>query len=57
MHIRDLWTKPDSEVQGAIAEVKNLIGHDVLIEPEWQLLWAEMQKNYDDNSKFVMPDD
>ena len=30
-----------------------MIGHDVLIEPEWQLLWPELQKHYEDNSRFV----
>jgi hypothetical protein len=51
--IRDLWSKDDTEVQKAIAEVKQLIGHEVSIEPEWQLLWAELQKHYEDNSRFV----
>jgi hypothetical protein len=53
VNIRDLWSKDDSEVQTSIAEVKKLIGHDVLIEPEWQLLWAELQKHYEDPSRFV----
>ena len=40
-------------MQKSIAEVKKLIGHDIVVEPEWQLLWAELQKHYSDNSRFV----
>jgi hypothetical protein len=53
VNIRDIWSKDDSDVQKAITEVRKLIGHDVVIEPEWQLLWAELQKHYSDNSRFV----
>ena len=53
VNIRDLWSKDDAEVQKRIAEVRQLIGHEVSIEPEWQLLWAELQKHYEDNSRFV----
>ena len=53
MNIRDFWNKDDSDVQKAFREVKTLIGHEVAAEPEWHLLWAEMQKHYEDNSRFV----
>lgn len=53
MNIRDLWAKDDTEVQISIADVKKLLGHEVIIEPEWQLLWAELQKHYEDPGRFV----
>lgn len=56
VNIRDLWSKNDSEVQTSIAEVKKLIGHDVSIEPEWQLLWAELQQHYDEDADRFAPD-
>jgi hypothetical protein len=48
INIRDLWTKPDSKVQKSIGELKALIGREVLIEPEWQLLWAALQAHFPD---------
>ena len=53
VNIRDMWDKEDSEVQKSICGVKTLIGVDVNIEPEWQLLWTELQKNYPDPGLFV----
>lgn len=40
-------------MQKAITEAIKLIGHDISIEPEWQLLWTELQKHYPDPSRFV----
>lgn len=51
--IRDLWTKPDSKLQTTIGELKALLGHDVLIEPEWALLWTALGKYFPDPGTFV----
>ncbi|KAF2427368.1 hypothetical protein EJ08DRAFT_680968 [Tothia fuscella] len=53
VNIRDLWTKPESKVQKQIAELKTLLGHDVLIEPEWALLWTALGKYFPDSATFV----
>jgi hypothetical protein len=45
--------KEDAPVQKATKNLKELIGVDVGIEPEWQLLLAELDSSYSDKSTFV----
>ncbi|KIW02700.1 uncharacterized protein PV09_06138 [Verruconis gallopava] len=53
VNVRDLWSKDESDVQKAILEVKKLIGYDLLVEPEWQILWTELHQHYDEPGGFV----
>jgi hypothetical protein len=52
INIRDLWTKPESKLQESTADLKALIGYEVMIEPEWQLLWTALQSHYPDPGMF-----
>jgi hypothetical protein len=53
MNIRDLWDKPDSDVQQSFDKLETLIGYIVILRPEWELLWSELKPNLPDNAGFV----
>lgn len=53
MSIRDLWDKPDSDVQKAIKGLKDTLGLEVYCEPQWPILIAELQKIYEDKAQLV----
>ena len=40
-------------MQSSFAQLSKLIGYPVSIEPEWQLLWTELQKSFPDAGTFV----
>jgi hypothetical protein len=52
--IRDHWTKEDSPVQTSLRELQELLGHAVVVEPEWQLLVAELDTFYADKTNLVV---
>ncbi|KAK6062760.1 hypothetical protein SCUP515_13036 [Seiridium cupressi] len=51
--IRDAWAKDDVPVQKALSSLKETLGLDVAIEPEWHLLLAELDSSYPDKTVFV----
>jgi hypothetical protein len=51
--IRDSWDQDNSPVRTAMAKLKDLFGIEVVVEPQWQLLLAELDKSYPDKSIFV----
>lgn len=51
--IRDHWSKPDGALQTALRSLQDLLGHDVVIEPEWPLLVTELDSFYADKSNLV----
>ncbi len=53
MGVRDHWDKDDGDLKKSIKDLKELLGHDVVVEPEWQLLLAELDKFYPDKGNFV----
>ncbi|KAJ3037524.1 hypothetical protein HDV00_001637 [Rhizophlyctis rosea] len=53
VHIRDLWTSETSDVQKAFTDLKAIIGYPVQIEPEWPLLWNELQECAADKDTFI----
>lgn len=53
MGIRDHWTKEDAPAQKSISQLQKLLGIDVLIEPEWPLLLADLDALHPDRATFV----
>ncbi|KAK4116612.1 hypothetical protein N656DRAFT_811520 [Canariomyces notabilis] len=51
--IRDHWVKEDGPLQKAIKDLEALLGHDVVVEPEWNLLIAELDDFYEDKGNLV----
>ncbi|KAK4454525.1 hypothetical protein QBC34DRAFT_134918 [Podospora aff. communis PSN243] len=51
--IRDIWNKGDGGLQTALKTLQDLLGHEVVIEPEWQLLLAALEEFYPDKTNFV----
>ncbi|KAK3329886.1 hypothetical protein B0H66DRAFT_542286 [Apodospora peruviana] len=51
--IRDHWTKEDSEVQTTLKSLEELLGHNVVVEPEWPLLVTELDTYYPDKGSLV----
>ena len=53
VHIRDLWNNHDSAVQQAFTTLKSILGYPIDIQPEWPLLWADLQGQFPDSATFV----
>ncbi len=51
--IRDSWDKSDAPIQRARRNLKEILGVDVTIDPQWQPLLAELDSHYSDKSTFV----
>ncbi|KAI8302768.1 hypothetical protein K4K59_000359 [Colletotrichum sp. SAR11_240] len=51
--IRDHWTSEESQPQKALKELKNVLGLDIDVEPDWQLLLAELDTVYSDKGDLV----
>jgi hypothetical protein len=51
--IRDQWGREDEPVQKALASLKEVIGFDVVIHPQWLLLFTELEKLHPDKVTFV----
>ncbi|KAL0939502.1 uncharacterized protein CTRU02_206112 [Colletotrichum truncatum] len=46
--IRDHWTNEESPLRKAIKDLKEVLGLDIDVEPDWQLLLAELDAEYPD---------
>lgn len=53
MAIRDIWSQEDGDLQTTLKSLQELLGHEVVIEPEWQLLLAALEEFYPDKGNFV----
>ncbi|KAI0597099.1 hypothetical protein F4775DRAFT_265945 [Biscogniauxia sp. FL1348] len=51
--LRDSWKSDDAPVQKARASLKQLVGVDVEVEPDWHLLLTDLDSYYPDKSTFV----
>ncbi|KAH8645668.1 hypothetical protein BX600DRAFT_477824 [Xylariales sp. PMI_506] len=51
--IRDFWDRDDAPVQDSIKRLKELIGTEIVIQPEWQVLLTELDSFYPDKGTFV----
>ncbi|KAL2271398.1 hypothetical protein VTJ83DRAFT_769 [Remersonia thermophila] len=51
--IREHWTKQDSSVQQALRGLQELLGHELVIDPEWPLLVAALDSLYEDKTNLV----
>ncbi|KAI0164570.1 hypothetical protein GGR57DRAFT_449775 [Xylariaceae sp. FL1272] len=51
--IRDSWEKEDAPVNKAIANVRDTVGVNIRVDPEWQILIAELDVAYPDKGTFV----
>ncbi|KAL1837816.1 hypothetical protein VTJ49DRAFT_3381 [Mycothermus thermophilus] len=51
--IREHWTKEDSPVQQALRGLQELLGHEVVIDPEWPLIVATLDPLYQDKTNLV----
>ncbi|OCT52910.1 hypothetical protein CLCR_10326 [Cladophialophora carrionii] len=51
--IRDVFEKDTSAVQGSLQQLARVIGYPVSCEPEWHMLWPELEPAYPDTAIFV----
>ncbi|KXX75694.1 hypothetical protein MMYC01_208297 [Madurella mycetomatis] len=51
--IRDVWAKNDGPLQTTLKDLQDILGHSVVVEPEWHLLAAELDKFYPDKGQLV----
>ncbi|KAJ6050389.1 uncharacterized protein N7446_010498 [Penicillium canescens] len=51
--IRDHWDKAGSPLQKSMGGLRELLGYEILAEPEWRLLLADMGDIYPDERGFV----
>jgi hypothetical protein len=51
--IRDHWSKKDSDVQKSLDSLEATLGIGSLIEPDWPVLLADLDKLHPDKSTFV----
>ncbi|GAB1310701.1 hypothetical protein MFIFM68171_00911 [Madurella fahalii] len=51
--IRDVWAKEDGPLQTALRDLQGVLGHSVVVEPEWHLLAAELDSFYPDKGQLV----
>lgn len=51
--IRDYWDKEDGTLQRNLKALKDVLGYDVVLRPEWSLLIAELDKFYPDKANFI----
>ncbi|OCK83714.1 hypothetical protein K432DRAFT_321727 [Lepidopterella palustris CBS 459.81] len=51
--IRDKWVKEDTALQKAQKALSELIGYKIQCEPEWPMLWTELQPYFPDTSTFI----
>ncbi|KAK2058001.1 hypothetical protein LY76DRAFT_573440 [Colletotrichum caudatum] len=52
--IRDHWTKEDSHLQQSLKSLQDVLGLEVDVNPEWQLLLAELEAGYTDRADAVV---
>lgn len=53
MGIREHWDKEESPLRTSLKSLQEVLGKETLVEPEWQLLLAELDKFYADKENFV----
>jgi hypothetical protein len=51
--VRDYWDKEDGSLQKSLKSLNELLGFEVIVNPEWQLLLAELDGCYPDKAGFV----
>lgn len=51
--LRDRWETADSPAQKSIAQLKDVLGLQVRVDFEVQMLWAELQKFFPDTETFI----
>ncbi|KAL2136196.1 hypothetical protein VTI74DRAFT_5074 [Chaetomium olivicolor] len=51
--IRDHWSKEDGPLQTTLRDLEGILGHNVVIDPEWPLIVAELDKFYDDKANMI----
>lgn len=51
--IRDHWKKEDGPLQTTLRDLEGLLGHSVVIEPEWPLIVAELDSFYEDKNNLI----
>ncbi|POR37051.1 Uncharacterized protein TPAR_02754 [Tolypocladium paradoxum] len=51
--IRDLWTKDDAPARKALQSLQDILGRDVLCEPQWQLLHELLVSAYPDGGAVI----
>ncbi|KAF9873561.1 hypothetical protein CkaCkLH20_09020 [Colletotrichum karsti] len=51
--VRDHWTNEESPLQKALKELKEVLGLDIVVEPDWQLLLNDLDAEYPDKGDFA----
>ncbi|KAH6619405.1 hypothetical protein B0J18DRAFT_243696 [Chaetomium sp. MPI-SDFR-AT-0129] len=52
--VREHWTKEDSPLQTTLRDLQALLGHKVVVEPEWPLLADKLDAFYTDKTTLVV---
>lgn len=53
MGIRDHWDNKDGSLQKSFEALKNAVGYSIMVQPEWQMLIAELDAQYPDKEILV----
>jgi hypothetical protein len=53
MNIRDLWDNKESPIQTRVRALEELLGVQVVINPDWDMLWLALENNFPDKEIFV----
>jgi len=51
--VRDGYEKREAAVQQSFKKLADVVGYPVSCEPEWQMLWQELENVYSDKTTFV----
>ncbi|KAK1714646.1 hypothetical protein BDP67DRAFT_512635 [Colletotrichum lupini] len=51
--IRDHWTKEDSYLQQALKALRDVLGLEIDVNPDWQILLTQLDAEYADRTDFV----
>jgi hypothetical protein len=51
--IRDQWERHDSRIRSKIKELQDLLGKEISIVLDWEVLWDTLQSKYPEKELFV----
>ena len=54
MAVRELWTKDDAPARKALKSLQDILGRDVLCDPQWQILHELLLPAYPDDGSAVI---
>ncbi|KAF5378815.1 hypothetical protein D9615_007014 [Tricholomella constricta] len=51
--VRDLWNSPKSDLQVSIVALEQTLGHEIVPNVQWHILWDELKDRFPDKGTFV----